>query len=201
MKKLMRRITFYRPRHARAKRISIFGTFGAIASAVAVAVFTLGGAASADSFHSVHFSASGADASAGWVNGPGSAIKLTVGTPSDTTNALAELTSGSGKALPATGPEFSTDNYAAGSPRFYITLSNGDTLEGYPANSGLNGTDMAWAINNGSTYVPWSTIMGQEAGTTVKRVYVIADGDQTPGTTDTVTCLQFSNYDYTPACP
>jgi hypothetical protein len=56
---------------------------------------------------------------------------------------------------------------------------------------------MAWAINNGSTYVPWSTITTDEAGTTVNRVSVIADGDQSPGTIDTITCLQFNSYNYT----
>ncbi len=193
----MRMIDLYRPRHARAKRIGVFGALGVIASVVSVTVFAFGGAASADSYHSVHFSASGTGASAGWDNGAGSQIQLTLGTPSATTNALAELTSGSGKALPSTEPVFTTNEYNAGSPRFYITLSNGDSLWGYPANSGLNGSDMAWAINNGNSYVPWSTITTDEAGTTVKRVYVIADGDQSPGTTDTITCLQFNNYDYT----
>jgi hypothetical protein len=197
VKQLMRLINLSRPRHARAKRIGVFGALGVIASVVSVAVFALGGAASADSFHSVKFSASGAGASAGWVSGAGSPIQLTVGMPSSTTNALAQLTSGSGKALPAMEPVFNTDNYNAGSPRFYITLSNGDSLEGYPASSGLNGSDMAWAINNGSTYVPWSTITTDEAGTTVKRASVIADGDQSSGTTDMITCLQFNSYKYT----
>jgi hypothetical protein len=197
VEQLNRLINLSTPRHARAKRIGVFGALGAIASAVSVAVFAFGGVASADSFHSVKFSASGTGASAGWVSGAGSQIQLTVGTPSDTTNALAQLTSGSGKALPSTEPEFSTDNYNAGSPRFYITLSNGDSLEGYPANSALNGNDMAWAINNGNTYEPWSQITVDEAGTTVNRVYVIADGDQNPGTIDTITCLQFNSYNYT----
>lgn len=197
MKQFVHLIDLYRPRHARAKRIGVVGAIGVVAAAVSVAVFTLGGVASADSFHSVHFSASGTDASAGWVSGPGSMIQLTVGSPSASTNALAQLTSGSGKALPTTGPFFNTDKYNAGSPRFYITLNNGDSLWGYPAAAGLNGADMAWAINNGNTYESWSQIMTDEAGTTVLKVYVIADGDQNPSTTDTITCLQFNNYDYT----
>ncbi len=127
---------------------------GLIAGTAAPLGLALGGVASADSYHSVHFSASGTGASAGC--GAGSQIQLTVGLPSGTTNALAQLTSGSGKALPLTEPVFTTDNYNACSPRFYITLSNGDSLEGYPANAGLNGTDMAWAVNNGNTYQPWS---------------------------------------------
>ena len=193
----LRNLTYlYRPRHARAKRIGVVGAAGVIASAVSVAVFALGGAASADSFHSVKFSASGSGASAGWTSGAGSQIKLTVGSPPSTTFALAQLTSGSGKALPTTEPTFATDNYSAGSPRFYITLSNGDSLWGYPANSGLNGSDMAWAINNGNTYETWSQVTAQEAGTNVQRVDVIADGESA-GATDTITCLQFNNLNYT----
>lgn len=197
MQQLWNLINLYRPRHARTKRIGAAGAVGVIASAVSVAVFALGGASSADSFHSVKFSASGTGASAGWANGAGSQIQLTVGAPSGTTDALAQLTSASGKALPSAEPEFMTDSYNAGSPRFYITLSNGDSLWGYPANSGLNGSDMAWAINNGNTYEPWSQIIVDEAGTTVNRVYVIADGDQSPGTSDTITCLKFNSYNYT----
>lgn len=196
MKQLVSQISLYRPRHARAKRIGVIGAFGVIAAAVSVAVFALGGVASADSFHSVHFSTGGDGASAGWgASGAGSQIDLTVGSPSGTF-ALAQLTSGSGKALPSAGPSFTTDHYGAGSPRFYITLSNGDSLWGYPANAGLSGTGMAWAVNNGSSYQPWSQITAQEAGTTVQRVYVIADGDQSPGTTDTISCLQFNSYTY-----
>jgi hypothetical protein len=39
--------------------------------------------------------------------------------------------------------------------------------------------------------------MAQEAGTTVNRAYLVADRDQSPGTTDTITCLQFNSYNYT----
>lgn len=197
MKQLRNLINLYRPRHARAKRIGAIGAAGVIASAVSVAVLTLGGGASADSFHSIKFSASGTGASAGWAGSAGSQIQLTLGSPSTTTDALAQLTSASGKALPSTEPEFRTDNYNAGSPRFFITLSNGDSLWGYPPNAGLNGTDMAWAVNNGNTYLPWSQITVDEAGTTVNRVFVIADGDQSAGTTDTITCLQFNGLSYT----
>lgn len=195
VKQLMRLINLYRPRHARGKRIGVFGALGVIASVVSVAVFALGGAASADSYHSVHFSAS-TDAWAGWgTGGPGSDIVLKVGA-SSATYAQAQLTSASGKALPSTSPSFNTTNYAAGSPRLYITLSNGHSLWGYPANSGLNGGEMAWSTDNGNTYEPWSTITAQEAGTTVSRVYVIADGDQAPTTTDMITCLLFNSYTY-----
>lgn len=196
----------YHGKHAVARAIRALrvrariGVVSGLIAGTAALGLALGGVASADSYHSVHFSASGTGASAGWVSGAGSQIQLTVGSPSGITNALAQLTSGSGKALPSTEPVFTTDNYNAGSPRFYITLSNGDSLEGYPANAGLNGTDMAWAINNGNTYQPWSQITAQEAGTTVNRVYVIADGDQSPNTTDTITCLQFNSYNYT-TCP
>jgi hypothetical protein len=151
------------------------------------------------SCHSTHFSASGDGAAAGWSAGDCSPIDLTLGAPSSSTFALAELTSASGKALPAQEPVFSTDHYAAGSPRFYITLSNGDSLWGYPSNAGLStgGSTMAWAINNGNTYVPWSQVLTQESGASAQRVYVIADGDQAPGVTDIISGLQFNGVSYT----
>ena len=93
-------------------------------------------------------------------------------------------------------PEFSTTNYGAGSPRYYITLSNGDTLWGYPPNSGLNGTDFAWAINNANSYSPWSGIQATEGSATVTGAFVIADGDQAPGVTDVITALEFNGVHY-----
>ena len=89
-------------------------------------------------------------------------------------------------------PSFTTDNYNAGSPRYFITLDDGHSLWGYPANSGLNGSDMAWAIDNGNTYLPWSQVQSSaEAGATVTGAYVIADADQAAGTTDSITGLTF----------
>ena len=160
-----------------------------------VASLTLATAASASSAGpNVSFGASNDGASAGWSSGKGSPIDLTLGSSSGT-YALVEF-----HHLPATRvsdlsePTFVTDNYSAGSPRYYITLHNGDTLWGYPSNSGLNGSDFAWAINNGNTYLPWSTVQADEGSAHVTGAWVIADGDQPAGTTDAISCLSFGSY-------
>jgi hypothetical protein len=90
-------------------------------------------------------------------------------------------------------PSFTTDNYSAGSPRFYITLSDGNSLWGYPAASGLNGNDMAWAIDNRPTYESWSAVRSDEGTATVTGAFVIADADQAAGTTDQITNLAFGD--------
>jgi hypothetical protein len=94
-----------------------------------------------------------------------------------------------GGAVPTTGPTFTTDHYASGSPRIVIDLGNNHSLWGYPAISGLNGTDMAWAVDNGNTYTDYTTAYNKALAyqTTVKDAYVVEDADQTPGTTDTIT--------------
>ncbi|HET6189894.1 MAG TPA: hypothetical protein VFE59_23230 [Trebonia sp.] len=98
-----------------------------------------------------------------------------------------------GGVVPATEPEFTTDNYASGSPRIVIDLGNGHSLVGYPAKSGLNGTDMAWAVDNGSTYTSYATAYQNALAyeTTVKDAYVVEDADQTPGTADTITSFTY----------
>lgn len=94
-----------------------------------------------------------------------------------------------GGVVPATQPEFTTDNYASGSPRIVIDLGNGHSLVGYPAKSGLNGNDMAWAVDNGNTYTAYTTAYNNALAyeTTVKDAYVVEDADQMPGTADTIT--------------
>jgi hypothetical protein len=141
--------------------------------------------------------------SAGWACQAGGPIALTVGsTPYDPltdigTFAQVALTEASGTVINGLSePTFTTDKYAAGSPRFVIDLSNGDSLWGYPANAGLNGTDFAWAINNGNSYLPWGDVQTAEAGKTITDAVVIADGDQDPGTTDKIGSLQFNGTTY-----
>lgn len=128
-------------------------------------------------------------------------IVLTVGTGTSTTGAWADITSAKGAALPTTEPSFKTDHYAAGSPRFVIELSNGHSLWGYPGLtlSGKTGPDaagMAWAVNNGNTYTDYATAVtgatNGASGVTVTDAFIVADGDQAPGTADTVTDLQYN---------
>jgi len=94
---------------------------------------------------------------------------------------------------PTEGPAFATNNYASGSPRIVIDLGNGHSLVGYPAASGLNGTDMAWAVDNGNTYTSYATAYNTALAyeTTVKDAYVVEDADQTPGTSDTITSFTY----------
>ena len=99
-------------------------------------------------------------------------------------------------------PTFTTDNYCARAPRFVIDLDNGDSLWGYPSNAGLNGTDFAWAINNGISYLPWSVVQATETGTTITDAVVIADGGQASGTTYNISDLTFNGTDYnSETCP
>ena len=142
------------------------------------------------------FSASNDGASAGWSSN-GSAIDLKLGT---TQASYAEIT----LHVPATQvngasePTFTTDNYTAGSPRWVLTLNNHDTLWGYPPNAHLsNGSDFAWAINNGNTYQSWSAIQAVEGSAKVTGAFVIADADQSAGTTDVITGLTFNGTSFT----
>ena len=159
----------------------------------AVAALLLAVGASADPAPTVTFSSSNDGASAGWTQGKGSAIDLTLGT-SQGTFAVVRLHHAHGTAMSGLSePTFDTGDYAAGSPRYFIELSNGDSLWGYPPDSGLNGTDFAWSINNGNTYTSWPAAQSAEGYATVTDAYVIADGDQAAGTTDEITGLTFGD--------
>jgi hypothetical protein len=158
-----------------------------------LAALLLAAGALADPAPTVTFSSSNDGASAGWTHGKGSAIDLTLGS-SPGSFATVRLHHVHGTAVDGLSePTFSTTNYAAGSPRYFIELSNGDSLWGYPPNSGLNGGDFAWAIDNGNTYMSWSAVQAAEAGTTVTDAYVVADADQAPGTVDEITGLTFGD--------
>ena len=166
---------------------------GIVAVAVAaLAALMLAVTGSASPAPNLSFGSSNDGASAGWSSGKGSAIDLALGTSS---GSFAEITL---HHLPSTAvsdlsePVFSTDNYNAGSPRYFITLSDGNTLWGYPTNSGLNSSGFAWAVNNGNTYQSWSDVQqGAERSATVTGAFVIADADQAAGTTDAITGLTF----------
>lgn len=145
----------------------------------------------------VTFGSSNDGASAGWAAGKGSAIELTLGS-SASSFADVKLHQVHGAAISSlTAPSFSTNDYNAGSPRYYITLSDGNSLWGYPSNAGLNGGSFAWAINNGNTYMSWDQVQASaEGAATVDQAYVIADADQAGGTVDEITGLTFGGMDY-----
>src|SRR5580658_8857333 len=96
---------------------------GSAAFTVIGGTLGLAGTASAATPLSVTLSASGTGASAVW-DAAGDPV-LTVGTPSDTTYAQIQLNSPP-SAAPTDAPTFVTNNYAAGSPRWYIQFADGD---------------------------------------------------------------------------
>lgn len=160
-----------------------------------------GPAAAAPSL-SVSLSASGTGASALW-NSAGNPV-LTVGTPSDTTFAKIQINSPPTTA-PVDAPTFTTDNYAAGSPHWFIQFAAGDSLLGYPSNSGLGSAN--WQVIPASsgpcapvmhapehdTYTnSLAFIQVNGCGGNVTGAGIIADGDQAAGTSDTITDI---NYD------
>ena len=146
-------------------------------------------------------SACGTGSSAVWSGGNavltvGQGAAGTCGAPANATYNPAyaqEVLQVKGGVVPATEPKFTTSNYASGSPRIVIDLGNGHSLFGYPGTSGLNGTDMAWAVDNGNTYTSYSTAYHKALAyeTTVKDAYIVEDADQTPGTADTITAFTY----------
>lgn len=151
----------------------------------------------------VTLSACGSGSSAVW-NASGDPV-LTVGTASAATcgapagstydPAYAQVViKVNGHAVPTAEPTFTTDHYASGSPRMVMDLNNGHSLTGYPAASGLNGTDMAWATDLApNTYTSYAVAYAATNAntTTVKDAYIVEDADQVPGTADTLTGIQF----------
>jgi hypothetical protein len=120
-------------------------------------------------------------------------VSLTVGpSTSDYANIVFKRVS---SALPMQEPTFTTDNYNAGSPRWYIQFGQGDYLFGYPSNSNLNGSDFAWSVNScpgvdPNTYVSYSTAVTEASacGTTVTGLFVVADGISPAPPTPSRTC-------------
>jgi hypothetical protein len=173
---------------------------------VSAALAGTAGAASAAPVHTLPatLSASGTGAHASW-NGNDS-VKLTVGSPSGT---YAQVALANPPATaPATAPSFSTDNYAAGSPRWVIEFSSGCDLFGYPTgNSTFPAGDLNnWQVNGatgcGTTlaqYTTYALAVAAAGSTRVTGAFIVADGDQAPGTTDTITAIQYDGKGVAPA--
>lgn len=196
-----------------------------LAASAALAVAAGGGAVAAATSASAATSTygylsvtllSGSGGSTSWSYGD---PQLTVG--SDTAHTYAEMridgwenyvNSGASMPSPAdTGriPHFNTDHYGAGSPRLVIDLGNGNSMIAYPPESGLNGTGMAWEVKTpqgyGNTYTDYATAY-HNAGADQQNVveldaYIVADGDQAAGTTDTLTNVEYFGYWVAPPVP
>jgi hypothetical protein len=169
---------------------------------VSAALAGTAGVASAAPGHTLPatLSASGTGAHASW-NGSDS-VKLTVGSPSSSTFAQVALAHPPALA-PATAPSFTTDNYAAGSPRWVIEFSSGCDLFGYPSQFGS--TTANWQVNGatgcGTTAAQSTTYalaLAAAGSTHVTGAYIVADGDQTPGTTDTISAIQYGGEGVSP---
>lgn len=199
----------HKARHARPGAITkasvtARSAVAGVAVAGAAGAMALGGgaanAATAASPVLASLSACGSGSSAVWsasgdpVLTVGTGAAGTCGAPAGSTYNPAyaqETLAVKGAAVPQSGISFSTDHYASGSPRMVIELNNGHSLWGYPATSGLNGGDMAWAVDNGNTYTDYATayLKALAYETTVKDAYIVEDADQTPGTADTITSV------------
>jgi hypothetical protein len=180
-------------------RIKTLLTAGAAALAVTGGAVALAGPASAAATTLTYsLSASGSGASA-TVNSAGDLV-LTVGSPSDSTNAVMTITNAPTTA-PSTAPTFATNNYGSGSPRWFIKFKGGDAVYGYPAsNSGLGTTN--WQVIPGtgscagtpSAFVQYSTALTDvpsACGGDVTSAGIIADGGQAAGTSDTITDINY----------
>jgi hypothetical protein len=174
---------------------------GGVALSLASGTLLFASSAGAATNLSVTLSASGTGASAVW-NSAGNPV-LTVGTPSSTTYARITVNNVPSTA-PASAPSFATNNYNAGSPRWVLQFADGDSLFGYPSNSRLGTSN--WevvAATSGScsslTHTPQydtyanvlAFIQNNGCGGNVTAAFIVADGNQTAGTSDTITDISY----------
>jgi predicted outer membrane repeat protein len=174
---------------------------GSVALTVTGGMLALAGTAGAATSLSVTLSSSGTGASAVW-DASGDPV-LTVGSPSNSTNAEMTINSPPSTA-PSTAPTFTTTNYASGSPHWFIQFAGGDSLYGFPANAGLGTSN--WEVIPASsgachsmTHTPQfdtyvnvlAFIANAGCGGNVTAAGIIADGDQAAGTSDTITDILY----------
>ncbi len=106
--------------------------------------------------------------------------------------------------LPTTEPSFTTDTYSSGSPRWYIQLSNGSYLFGYPSQySDYWNVEGCGAIDAGTGYTyadalaALSTAECYGSGVTVTGVYIVSDSSQGYPATNDISAIQYDNVDLT----
>ena len=179
-------------------RLAVLATIPALALGVGLATAAAGSAATTNiSFKSsagngAHWNAdhtalvlvmnnANASPGQGGVNG-GYAIAFLHGTPS---------------ALPGSEPTFNATNYASGTPRMDIFLSNGEYFFVYP--------DRTWQFNNSTGTVDsgssadWSTKAVADADSqTVTQVFIVADASQPVPYTSTVDSVVYAGTTYVP---
>jgi ricin-type beta-trefoil lectin protein len=170
--------------------VAAIGAAGAIVAGGTIPAL----AATATTPLTVTLKASAPEASAFWSVGYPGGLVFALGSQSSSIYAEMDINDPP-SAVPTSEPTFTTDNYTAGSPRWVIELNNGKSLVGYPAKSGLNGTDMAWGVGNGAPYTDYQTAYTNAgaSSTTVKDAFIIADGDQPASTQDTLTDITYDS--------
>jgi Ricin-type beta-trefoil lectin domain/Putative Ig domain len=175
-----------------------------VAAGVALALLGAGATmlaktADATTYLNVTLSASGTGASAVY-NSAGDPV-LTVGSSSGT---YAEIVlNGVSGAAPTTAPTFTTNNYNSGSPIWVLTFADGDSLDGYPANANLG--NAPWKVVPGSSASCADQTLGDDSyvnalafiqnagcGGNVTSAAIVADGNQTAGTSDTITGVSYN---------
>jgi hypothetical protein len=174
---------------------------GSVALTVTSGMLALAGPADAAPSLSVTLSASGTGASAVW-DTAGDPV-LTPGTPSGSTYAEMTINSPPSTA-PSAAPTFTTNNYASGSPHWFIQFAGGDSMLGYPSNSGLGASN--WEVMPASsgpchslTHTPQfdtynnvlAFIQGNGCGGNVTAAGIVANGSQAAGTSDTITDILY----------
>lgn len=131
---------------------------------------------------------------------------LTLGTAADSTFAqLSVNLKAVGHAEPKTAPSFTTDKYAAGSPRWVVALSDGYYLFGFPVQLDGGATaDFAgpqWSVQGpsatacGAGYVTYAKALGcadPSGSGHVTQAYIVEDADQPLGTASTLSAVQYN---------
>lgn len=107
--------------------------------------------------------------------------------------------------LPEEAPSFVASTYASGSPRWYIQLSDGPYLFGYPTDPATWNVDGCPNWNSGTplSYEEAIAALGTCGAPTgsVFAVYIVADSSQlsltTTSATDVLSLIQYNGVEYT----
>ena len=189
---------------AKLTRTAVTGGAAAAAiAAVTVSGAQAAGAATLPATLPVTFAHDDASGTAGFDATGNIALNLGTGTSAEVDVDLAKLGL---TTAPKTAPSFTTDKYAAGSPRWVIELANGNFITGYPEQEGggakADFTGTQWALGTGThvTYQEALTEANDPLGNVaVTDAGIVEDADQAPSTLDTLTGVQYDGLTAAPA--
>ena len=161
---------------------------------------------SATSYLLVSLAADGTGSSAVWDSAGNP--ELTLGSSIGSADVVIE--SAEDSAAPADAPTFTTDNYSAGSPSWYLQFVGGDDLVGYPSQADLGTSN--WTVMTSPvaactvanrpvdvTYAAAVTFLQNSAcgGNVVTHAEIIAEG-QSPGTSDDLSGISYNGLTLAP---